>query len=47
MKEQKPESVAFRTTKELKAKLIEIADKEKRTLSDYLNLILEKFTKNK
>lgn len=41
MKDSKTESITFRTTKELKEALIKMADKDKRTLSNTIELLLE------
>jgi antitoxin component of RelBE/YafQ-DinJ toxin-antitoxin module len=45
MKDNKTESITFRTTKELKKMLQAIADKENRTLSNMIELLLEKAAK--
>jgi predicted transcriptional regulator len=42
MKDNKTESVTFRTTKELKDALQIMADKENRTLSNMIEILLEK-----
>ena len=42
MKDNKTESITFRTTKELKASLQQMADKDARTLSNYIEILLEK-----
>jgi antitoxin component of RelBE/YafQ-DinJ toxin-antitoxin module len=42
MKDSKTESITFRTTKELKDALQMMADKENRTLSNMIELLLEK-----
>lgn len=41
MKDNKTESITFRTTKEMKAALQMMADKDKRTLSNTIELLLE------
>lgn len=41
MKDNKTESITFRTTKEMKAALQLMADKEKRTLSNTIEVLLE------
>lgn len=41
MKDSKKESITFRTTKELKEALQQMADKDKRTLSNTIELLLE------
>lgn len=41
MKDSKKESITFRTTKDLKDALQRMADKEKRTLSNTIELLLE------
>ena len=41
MKDNKTESITFRTTKELKNTLKGKADKDKRTLSNTIELLLE------
>lgn len=41
MKDNKTESITFRTTKELKEALQKMADKEKRTVSNTIELLLE------
>lgn len=46
MKDSKKESVTFRTTKELKASLQLMADKDKRTLSAMIEILLEVCVKN-
>lgn len=45
MKDNKTESITFRTTKELKDALQLMADKEKRTLSNTIELLLENVVK--
>lgn len=45
MKDSKTESITFRTTKELKAALQQMADKDKRTLSNTIELLLEEAVK--
>ena len=45
MKDNKTESITFRTTKELKAALQVMADKDKRTLSNTVELLLENAVK--
>lgn len=45
MKDNKTESVTFRTTKELKDALQKMADAEKRTLSNMLEILLERAVK--
>ena len=42
MKDNKTESITFRTAKELKAALQQMADKESRTLSNMIEILLEK-----
>lgn len=42
MKDNKTESVTFRTSKELKEALQMMADKENRTLSNMIEILLEK-----
>lgn len=42
MKDNKTESITFRTTKELKEALLAMADKDNRTLSNYIEMLLEK-----
>jgi len=44
-KDNKIEYVGIRMTKELKDKLQVLADKESRTLSDYIHIQLEKIAK--
>ena len=46
MKDNKTESVTFRTTKELKEALQKMADKDKRTLSNTIELLLENAVKS-
>jgi len=41
MKDNKTVSITFRTTEEIKAALQRIAEREKRTLSNYIELLLE------
>jgi predicted transcriptional regulator len=41
MKDNKTESITFRTTKELKDALQQMADKSRRTLSSAIELLLE------
>lgn len=41
MKDNKTVSITFRTTEELKAALQKMADREKRTLSNNIELLLE------
>lgn len=41
MKDSKTESITFRTTKELKEALQVMADKDKRTLSNEIEVLLE------
>ncbi|MBS1667177.1 MAG: hypothetical protein JST58_07370 [Bacteroidetes bacterium] len=41
MKDSKTESITFRTTKELKDSLQLMADKERRTLSNTIEMLLE------
>jgi hypothetical protein len=41
MKDNKTESITFRTTQELKAALQKMADKDKRTLSNTIEIVLE------
>jgi hypothetical protein len=45
MKDTKMETITFRTTKELKAALKAMADKERRSLSIMIELLLEKAVK--
>jgi hypothetical protein len=45
MKDNKTESVTFRTTKELKDALQIMADKEKRTVSNMIEMLLESAVK--
>lgn len=40
----KTERIAIRTTKGLKDRLLEIAEKEKRTLSNLCEIVLENYT---
>jgi hypothetical protein len=42
MKDNKTKSVTFRTTKELKDALQRLADKESRTLSNMIEILLQK-----
>jgi hypothetical protein len=46
MKDNKTESITFRTTKELKEALQKMADKDKRTLSNTIELLLENVVKS-
>ena len=46
MKDNKTESITFRTTKELKEALQLMADKDKRTLSNTIELLLENVLKS-
>jgi hypothetical protein len=46
MKDNKTQSITFRTTKELKAALQLMADKEKRTLSNTVEILLEDAVKS-
>lgn len=41
MKDNKTESITFRTTKELKDALQSMADKDKRTVSNLIEILLE------
>ena len=41
MKDNKTESITFRTSKELKEALQTMADKENRNLSNYIEVVLE------
>ena len=41
MKDNKTESITFRTTKELKDALLQMADKERRTVSNTIEILLE------
>lgn len=41
MKDNKTVSITFRTTKEMKAALQQMADKDKRTLSNTIEVLLE------
>lgn len=41
MKDNKTESITFRTTQELKVALQKMADKDKRALSNMIELLLE------
>lgn len=43
----KTDSIFIRLTPELKQRLQELADKDKRTLSDYVRLILTDYIKRK
>lgn len=45
MKDNKTESVTFRTTEELKKALQQIAEKDKRTLSNTIEILLERAVK--
>lgn len=45
MKDSKTESITFRTTKELKDALQAMADNDKRTLSNQIELLLENIVK--
>lgn len=46
MKDNKTESITFRTTIELKAALQKMADKDKRSLSNNIELLLETIVKS-
>lgn len=46
MKDIKTESITFRTSKELKDALQKMADKDKRTLSNAIELLLESVIKS-
>ncbi len=46
MKDNKTVSITFRTTKEMKATLQQMADKEKRTLSNTIEVLLENAVKS-
>lgn len=46
MKDNKTESITFRTTKELKNILQQMADKDRRTLSNTIELLLENAVKS-
>ena len=46
MKDNKTESVTFRTSKELKEALMKMAEKENRTLSNMIEMLLEQAVKN-
>ena len=46
MKDNKIESITFRTTKELKEALQKMADNDKRTLSNTIELLLENAVKS-
>ena len=46
MKDSKTESITFRTTKELKAALQAVANKENRTLSNMIEMLLEQAVKS-
>lgn len=46
MKDNKTESISFRTTPELKEALQKLADKDKRTVSNMIELLLEEAVKN-
>ena len=41
MKDNKTESITFRTTEELKKALQQMADKDKRTMSNTIEVLLE------
>lgn len=43
--EPKNKMIAFRTTESLKKKLEQLAAKDQRSLSDYINILLQKATK--
>lgn len=45
MKDNKTESITFRTTKEMKDALQKMADKDKRTVSNMIELLLEEAVK--
>jgi hypothetical protein len=45
MKDNKTESISFRTTPELKAALQKMADKDKRTVSNMIEILLEEAVK--
>lgn len=45
MKDNKTESVTFRTTKDLKLAIQKMADMEKRTLSNMIEILLERALK--
>lgn len=45
MKDNKNDTITFRTTAELKAALKMMADKEKRTLSNQIEVLLEEAVK--
>ncbi len=45
MKDNKTESVTFRTSKELKEAIQKMADSEKRTLSNMIEILLERALK--
>ena len=45
MKDNKTESISFRTTKELKDALQIMADKNKRTVSNMIEILLEEAVK--
>lgn len=47
MKTEKDTTITFRTTKELRKKLEEMAAKESRTLSNLIELLLDKATTKK
>jgi predicted transcriptional regulator len=47
MKPQKETSITFRVTEELKKKLEAMAEKESRSLSNMIQFILEKATKER
>lgn len=47
MKDEKDTSITFRTTGSLKKKLQAMADKESRTLSNMIELLLKKATEKK
>jgi len=46
MQDSKNDKITFRTTKELKSSLQMIADKEKRSLSNTVEMLLETAVKN-
>lgn len=46
-KENKATTITFRTTEELKKKLEMMAAKDNRSLSNYIEILLEKATKEK
>ena len=45
MKDNKTESISFRTTLELKEALQKMADKDKRTVSNMIEILLEEAVK--